>query len=133
MGDMYEEWRIVDIAPNYLISDQGRVQNRTSGKIIKQRLSKGYPTVNLNDNGRMFQQGVHQLVAAAFVEGKQPGLVVNHIDGDKTNSSPENLEWITQSENVIHAVKAGLRQTVIVRGVDGRRMERYSTVFKLPG
>ena len=31
------------------------------------------------------------------------GYVINHIDGDKTNNLPSNLEEITYSENTKHA------------------------------
>jgi HNH endonuclease/NUMOD4 motif len=103
-----EEWRVVEEAPNFLISNQGRVQNRTTGRMVKVSISKGYPKVSLSNNGQYFNQSVHRLVATAFVDGKKPGLVVNHIDGDKTNHRPENLEWITHAENMAHAREAGL-------------------------
>lgn len=37
-----------------------------------------------------------------------PGLTINHIDGDKENNSPENLEEMTFSENAKHSWKNGL-------------------------
>jgi hypothetical protein len=36
-------------------------------------------------------------------------LDINHIDGDKDNNNPENLEVVTRSENIRHAYEIGLR------------------------
>jgi hypothetical protein len=78
------------------------------GRILKPDMATGYARVSLHLNGRPRKQLVHQLVADAFVPGYSPGKVVNHIDGDPTNNSPQNLEWVTYKENTIHAWKIGL-------------------------
>lgn len=69
----------------------------------------GYETVILSRNGKGKTFSVHRLVADAFI-GIPDGMVVNHIDGDTTNNSLENLEVITQKENIDHAIRTGLWQ-----------------------
>lgn len=54
---------------------------------------------------------VHIAVASTFVDGYQEGLTVNHKDGNKLNNQAENLEWITNQKNIIHAVQYGLHPT----------------------
>lgn len=44
---------------------------------------------------------VHRLVAEQFLTNKDESLVVDHIDEDKTNNHPSNLQRITQRENVL--------------------------------
>lgn len=105
-----ENWEVIDIAPDYLISDQGRVFYTIRERYLTTSYPKGkYPVVNLKCDGKPFSKAVHILVATAFVPGKAPGLVVNHIDGDKTNFSPDNLEWVTQAQNIQHAIETGLK------------------------
>lgn len=46
----------------------------------------------------------HHRIVATKLFGEMPeGLVVNHKNGVKTDNSPENLEYITQKENIWHA------------------------------
>ncbi len=56
---------------------------------------------------------VHRLVAEAFLIKpiSNEYLVVNHIDGDKTNNCASNLEWITNKENSSHAVQLVTNKT----------------------
>lgn len=81
-------------------------------KIKKQRLSKsGYLRCNIKHNGKRFDLRVHRLVAMAFLPNSKNKEQVNHINGIKTDNRAVNLEWCTQSENVIHAVENRLIKT----------------------
>jgi hypothetical protein len=79
--------------------------------------TKGYPIFcALRESGKRSPIKVHRLVAEAFIGGSD-GLQVNHKDGDKKNNAVFNLEYVTASENVLHAVRNGLmRGGVMFRG-----------------
>lgn len=54
-------------------------------------------------NRKQRQFFVHRLVASAYCDGYDPLLTVNHKDGNKLNNHYTNLEWVTRSENSLHA------------------------------
>lgn len=87
----------------YLVSDDGRVFNATTGQELKQSLStKGYKKVNLWVNNRNVSRPIHRLVAIAYIPNFDKKLTVNHIDGNKLNNNLANLEWNTVKENNNH-------------------------------
>lgn len=53
---------------------------------------------------------MHRLVAYHFCDGYDKELVVNHKDGNKQNNHSNNLEWVTRSQNDLHAYKRNLRK-----------------------
>jgi hypothetical protein len=82
------------------------------GTIKNSRLNdKGYFRCNLKNNGKRFDFTVHRLVAEAFLDKPIGKDIINHINGIKTDNRVENLEWCTQSENIVHAVKERLIKT----------------------
>ncbi len=114
-----ERWRPVLNHPEYEVSDHGRVRTvahvverahgvpmSVSSRILRQRLSKGRPCVDLYATGSRRTRLVAQLVAEAFVSGDR-GPVVRHRDDIATNNHWTNLEWGTRSDNAHDAVRNG--------------------------
>ncbi len=107
-----EIWRDIEGHEGfYQVSNFARVKSlrRKKTRIIKPDIiHTGYLRVTLYKNGEAHNCYVHVLVAKAFVPNPNNKSQVNHIDGDKFNNCPENLEWTTPSENIIHAFEMGL-------------------------
>lgn len=114
-----EEWKQIDGFEYYYISNLGRVKStrRWSGtqfyerkKIISlhKHKTKGYIYVSISRDGKNYNLRVHRLVAKAFIPNPNNKPQVNHIDGNKENNNINNLEWVTNQENQIHAWRKGL-------------------------
>ena len=106
-----EIWKdIKDYEGYYQISSEGNVRNTKTQQILKGDTNNlGYRRVTLYTpiRKRFF---IHRLVALHFCEGYSEELVVNHKDGNKQNNNYLNLEWVTRSENDLHAYNMNLRQ-----------------------
>jgi hypothetical protein len=109
---MKEEWKGVEgFDGNYLVSNYGKVLSLKRKKpiVLKVDNTRKYSCVTLSDDSKLTRIFIHRLVAIAFVENPEDKPQVNHIDGDKFNNRQDNLEWVTQSENQLHACKTGLQ------------------------
>lgn len=124
----------------YYIDTEGNVYSTISNKFLKPlEHHKGYLKVRLktNDMSSHVNHFIHRLVLETF-KGDNPELQCNHIDGDKKNNCLSNLEWVTQSQNQIHARNLGLtksgedhflsklnlRQVEEIRGLKGKMSSR---------
>ena len=56
--------------------------------------------------------GFHRIIATAFCPRESGKDYVNHKDGNKSNNSADNLEWVTRSENTLHSFRTGLQKTI---------------------
>lgn len=107
------DWHPVNGYPLYEVNRTGQIRNVNSKKILTPSLSVGYPYVNLcrlNSSPKI--EYIHRLIAQTFVTNPNPAKfeIVNHIDGNKLNSTASNLEWCTKKENNAHALRTGLQQ-----------------------
>lgn len=101
----------------YQISDEGRVKSlarwidgvnygKPCKKYRKEKLMKlrkdkgGYMKVVLCKNGKHHAYQVHRLVYKAFNGDIPNHLQVNHIDENKENNFPFNLNLMTPKENI---------------------------------
>lgn len=113
---MIEKWKDIDgFEGIYQVSNFGNVKSlkrkkiRTDGRIVtigecilKYRVAKnGYALVCLNKKNYL----VHRLVAKSFLVLNKEKKDVNHIDSNRINNNINNLEWVTKSENIQHAIK----------------------------
>jgi D-hexose-6-phosphate mutarotase len=98
---MEEVWKVIKEAPNYSVSNLGRVKNNKTNYILKTQKSEAYERIGLIClDGKKHNKRVHRLVLETFnpIEGMKK-LVVNHKDANHFNNNLNNLEWLTQSEN----------------------------------
>lgn len=91
--------------------DSGKCHRRWRVHILSHSSdAKGYLRVSLSKNGVTKTHKVHRLVATAFIPNIDNLPQVNHKDGNKANNCVDNLEWCSQSENMAHACKTGLKR-----------------------
>ena len=112
---MIEKFIEIKEYPNYKVSNLGRVKSidmdvwngkvfyKQKGRILKHNKDNyGYSIVRLSNGKNKKTIKVHKLVVMAFLGHIPCGmrLVVDHIDNDKNNNKLDNLQIITQRENV---------------------------------
>jgi HNH endonuclease len=108
---MLFEWLPFPLDMDYEVNYEGRVRNVVTKKILKELPgTNGYFKYYLNKKW----YSAHRVVALTWLDNDNTVVKtqVNHIDGNKTNNHPSNLEWISPSNNLKHAVNTGLIKTV---------------------
>jgi hypothetical protein len=107
-----EVWKDIPSLENYQASNLGNIRYRGHAKRKLHLSNSGYLYVGVRNNGKFMNLRVHRLVAETFLPKIDGKGFINHIDGDKTNNSVDNLEWCTASENEIHKARVlGKKQT----------------------
>ena len=106
---MNEEWRLIEGYNDcFYVSNYGRVKSlhkKDNHGIKKPSVSTyGYYFVRLSKKESL--KYVHRLVAKAFIPNPKDKPQVNHKDGNKLNNHINNLEWVTASENQLHAYRS---------------------------
>lgn len=144
-----EIWKDIEgFEGKYQISTYGNIRSFSKwkhGAYLKfGKTGTGYYQVNLVKDGRnkIVSSRVHRLVASTFIPNPENLPEVNHIDGNKLNNNVDNLEWVSRSENIRHALKKGLipirlggnnslSKVVLQKNKDGKLIKRWNSVASI--
>lgn len=95
-----------DFNDNYIVYENGKIFSKKRGIFLKpSQDNKGYQIVVLTINGKQVTKRLHRIIAEHFIPNPDNKPQVNHIDKNKQNNDISNLEWVTASENMLHAYK----------------------------
>lgn len=88
---------------DYCVWEDGLILNRNSNTEIKKHLNpKGYWWSTFKIDGKYKTMGIHRFITLAW-DIKRPRfdiyMEIDHIDDNKINNRPDNLQWLTKSEN----------------------------------
>ena len=113
-----EKWKYITdlsvpgvLSEKYMISDHGKVWNVQDNKFpsIFQD-DEGYYRVYIRTSNGFKSKYIHRLVKIEF-DGFDPDPEkdqVDHVDCNKGNNTPSNLEWVTKEENARRGIKNNL-------------------------
>lgn len=126
-----EKWKTISNFINYEVSNKGKVRNKKTQCFLKYNATRdGYQRVRLYKNGIPTTLMVHRIVVNAYIENPLSKSQVNHKDGNKTNNTVENLEWVTKSENEKHAYKHGLKKGYAPSSEKSRLSKKVAMINK---
>lgn len=89
--ELDENWAYVTGYPDYMVSDQGRVLNISTGKMLRPIRHGQQARVTLSRKGQRYTVRIATLVAQAFIAGYTRGMTISHIDDDELNNAIDNI------------------------------------------
>lgn len=109
-------WREVPGWP-YEASSAGELRSSRTGRILRPVMTaKGYQCCTFQVDKVRRNVRIHRAIVEAWIGPIPKGYEVNHIDGNKVNNAPSNLEIVTSLENNRHAARLGLKASGVTNG-----------------
>ena len=110
----------------YAITPEGEVWSYKKKMFLVPRAnSKGYLRVQLFKDGQKKWYRVHRLVAEAYIPNPDNLPQVDHIDGNKMHNYLNNLQWITNRDNV----RKGRNKPILQYDLDGNFIREWECAY----
>ena len=111
---------------NYFVFPDGRIYNsQRKSFLVPNPKPSGYQYVALCMPGRKkINKDVHKIVADHFLDKPEGTTQVDHLDMNRKNNHVDNLEWVTQSENMR---RASIARSAKSKEVSGTKLEEKSS------
>ena len=109
-NDLFVCWAI--LAGTVSVDLQNGVVTNNDGKALGWKTRRGYRRIELKVDGQRYIFRAHRVVCI-YAHGMPPPDLseVNHINGDKDDNRPDNLEWSDRGQNIRHAQAMGISYT----------------------
>jgi len=120
------EWfKVPNIDQEIYVNKNGYI--KTKRVVTRGSIKDSYYKFNVKINGKIVTKGVHELVCMTF-HGAKPewATSVNHIDEDKLNNKPENLEW----SNSINQINHTLSHRVVLQNEATKELIEFISLTK---
>ena len=130
-----EKYNRKEYEDRYDVKESGIIYDKLKKRIVNINYSgkcaNSYPTVILFDKeGNRCQLVLHKLLASYFIpKTNDEQNYVNHIDGNKSNFSLSNLEWVTLEENTKKAYENNqMGNLLLSRKLDNGKPEKFREI-----
>lgn len=135
--------KLIENYPEYSISRDGRVFSHlvhrgprpalidysVCKELKAHKNHRGYLQIKLmqKDPERVKIKTIHRLVAEAYIENPNNLDTVNHINEDKLDNRVENLEWMSNADNIDYSqAKVRLIETPTGELITIRNLQRWA-------
>lgn len=95
--------------PAVMVGNLGTIIRPNKIKCKQSKHNLGYLCCGVTIAGKVKSWKVHRVIAITWIPNPENKATVNHKNGIKDDNRAANLEWMTLSENHLHAWKTGLQ------------------------
>lgn len=131
------KWRKIKEFENYQVSNDGRIRNKNTKKVLKPWIRNGYYSITLRKDSKSFTKNIHKIVGITWLKKTLNSNFINHIDGNKLNNKLENLEFVTPKQNTKHAIDNNLTKPNVKKvkqyTKDGIFLKEFASIKEAEG